>query len=305
MAKQLLPLNSSKSMIQETVERLSAAREGQASGSSPTATCASHPAPAPSRCGTSRSSPSQLAATLRRRSGWPRFLLEHDRSDSRDRTCFLPTTSSSTRSAFAATFAAGREIAASGANIVVMGIQPTRPETGYGYIEAGSKAKNGALQRAPLHREARRRDRAAVRRRREFLLEQRHVRLGRANPGRRAARASAQNRAVAGEDRRQLRHSRDSRRLSPSSIPSAKTSASTTRVLEPRSAKGEGKSGIFCIPAELRLERPGLVDGALRASQRRQSSDGSQRHRLPTRVSARMRRAISSTRPRSSWRPWA
>ena len=31
------------------------------------------------------------------------------------------------------------EIAAQGDNIVVMGIQPTRPETGYGYIESGDK----------------------------------------------------------------------------------------------------------------------------------------------------------------------
>src|SRR5437868_6960750 len=31
----------------------------------------------------------------------------------------------------------GIEIAAAGENIVVMGIQPTRPETGYGYIEVG------------------------------------------------------------------------------------------------------------------------------------------------------------------------
>ncbi|HEV8525823.1 MAG TPA: sugar phosphate nucleotidyltransferase, partial [Terriglobales bacterium] len=31
-------------------------------------------------------------------------------------------------------------IAAAGENIVVMGIQPTRPETGYGYIEVGSAA---------------------------------------------------------------------------------------------------------------------------------------------------------------------
>ncbi len=38
-------------------------------------------------------------------------------------------------------------------------------------------------------------------------------------------------------------------------------------VLEPRSAKGEGKSGIYCIPGELRMERSGLVDGAVRASQ--------------------------------------
>src|SRR6202140_5939392 len=32
----------------------------------------------------------------------------------------------------------GIEIAKSGANIVVLGIKPHRPETGYGYIEAGS-----------------------------------------------------------------------------------------------------------------------------------------------------------------------
>ena len=33
------------------------------------------------------------------------------------------------------------EIAAAGDNIVVMGIKPSRPETGYGYIEAGEKHK--------------------------------------------------------------------------------------------------------------------------------------------------------------------
>src|SRR5579864_4584448 len=32
----------------------------------------------------------------------------------------------------------GIEIAASGENIVVLGVQPTRPETGYGYIETGA-----------------------------------------------------------------------------------------------------------------------------------------------------------------------
>jgi len=36
-------------------------------------------------------------------------------------------------------------IAAVGPNMVVMGIRPTRPETGYGYVEAGAKAANGAL----------------------------------------------------------------------------------------------------------------------------------------------------------------
>jgi mannose-1-phosphate guanylyltransferase len=40
----------------------------------------------------------------------------------------------------------GIEIAAAGDNIVVLGIRPTRPETGYGYIEAGSAVDVGALR---------------------------------------------------------------------------------------------------------------------------------------------------------------
>jgi mannose-1-phosphate guanylyltransferase len=38
----------------------------------------------------------------------------------------------------------GSEIAASGENIVVLGIEPSRPETGYGYIEAGSLSAGNA-----------------------------------------------------------------------------------------------------------------------------------------------------------------
>ena len=40
----------------------------------------------------------------------------------------------------------GIEIAASGENIVVLGVQPTRPETGYGYIETGALASGDALR---------------------------------------------------------------------------------------------------------------------------------------------------------------
>jgi len=38
------------------------------------------------------------------------------------------------------------KIAAAGENIVVMGVHPTRPETGYGYIEAGDETGNGVLR---------------------------------------------------------------------------------------------------------------------------------------------------------------
>src|SRR6266446_2917882 len=49
---------------------------------------------------------------------------------------------------YRATLSRGIEIAAAGENIVVLGIRPTRPETGYGYIEAGApeaSPKAGAL----------------------------------------------------------------------------------------------------------------------------------------------------------------
>src|SRR6202142_1525900 len=47
---------------------------------------------------------------------------------------------------FRATLHKGIEIAAAGENIVVLGIRPTRPETGYGYIEAGATAGDGSLR---------------------------------------------------------------------------------------------------------------------------------------------------------------
>ena len=47
---------------------------------------------------------------------------------------------------FREVLADGIEIAGSGENIVVLGVQPTRAETGYGYIEAGSLLTGDALR---------------------------------------------------------------------------------------------------------------------------------------------------------------
>ena len=47
---------------------------------------------------------------------------------------------------YRATLQRGIEIAAAGENIVVLGIRPTRPETGYGYIETGSAFDSDALR---------------------------------------------------------------------------------------------------------------------------------------------------------------
>jgi mannose-1-phosphate guanylyltransferase len=47
---------------------------------------------------------------------------------------------------YRATIERGAEIAAAGENIVVLGIRPTRAETGYGYIEVGSASSGGSLR---------------------------------------------------------------------------------------------------------------------------------------------------------------
>jgi mannose-1-phosphate guanylyltransferase len=47
---------------------------------------------------------------------------------------------------YRATIERGIQIAASGENIVVLGIRPNRPETGYGYIEVGSTYDRDALR---------------------------------------------------------------------------------------------------------------------------------------------------------------
>jgi mannose-1-phosphate guanylyltransferase len=47
---------------------------------------------------------------------------------------------------YRATIERGIQIAAAGENIVVLGIRPTRPETGYGYIEAGSVFAGDAMR---------------------------------------------------------------------------------------------------------------------------------------------------------------
>ena len=60
---------------------------------------------------------------------------------------------------FRADLERGIAIAAAGENIVVIGIPPTRAETGYGYIEAGKAGVRRGAARAALHREAQARSR--------------------------------------------------------------------------------------------------------------------------------------------------
>ena len=109
----------------------------------------------------------------------------------------------------------------------------------------------------------------------KLFLEQRHVPVERAHPGRRTARASAQDRAAAGGNRRRVRHTQIRRHFSQAL---SQVRKHQRRLCRARAALREGRTGVeYFLPARrFRLERPGFVDGAARASHRQEQSAGRQ-----------------------------
>jgi mannose-1-phosphate guanylyltransferase len=143
----------------------------------------------------------------------------------------------------------GTEIAAAGENIVVLGIRPTRAETGYGYIEAGT-ASDGEALRVIRFTEKPYAERAA-----RFLeagnyywnsgmfiwgaqtlANALHEHLPKTAPILEEIAAAFGTRKFAGVFRRLY--------------PKCENISIDYAVLEPRSAKGEQNSNIFCLPAD-------------------------------------------------------
>jgi mannose-1-phosphate guanylyltransferase len=150
---------------------------------------------------------------------------------------------------FRKTLQQGIGIAAAGENIVVLGIRPTRPETGYGYIETGAEYEAGALQ---VRRFTEKPD---LERATGFLAAGNYfwnsgMFLWRASTLINALREHLGKTAVvlekiaAGFGRRDFsgRFGRLYSKCENISVDYA--------VLEPRSAKGESQSNIYCIPAD-------------------------------------------------------
>lgn len=139
-------------------------------------------------------------------------------------------------------------IAAAGENIVVMGIPPTRAETGYGYIEAGAKSKDGVLQ---------------VRRFTEkpsAPVAERFLKAGNyfwnsgmfvwsARTLTHALREHLPNTAPLLEEIAAAYGTRKFEKTFARLYPKCENISVDYAVLEPRSAKAEGKSGLYCIPA--------------------------------------------------------
>jgi mannose-1-phosphate guanylyltransferase len=143
----------------------------------------------------------------------------------------------------------GIEIAAAGANIVVLGIRPTRAETGYGYIEAGGLHQSDALC-VRRFTEKPNADTAA-----EFVAAGNYfwnsgMFLWSARTLADALREHLPKTAPILEEIASKfgtsRFAATFRRL----YPTCENISVDYAVLEPRSAKGEQDSNIFCLPGD-------------------------------------------------------
>lgn len=150
---------------------------------------------------------------------------------------------------YRATIERGAEIAASGENIVVLGIPPNRAETGYGYIEAGSASGGGAL-RVRRFTEKPDAEKAAA-----FVAAGNYF----WNSGmflwsaRTLANALREHLPKSAPLLEEIAAAFGTRKFAASLrklYPKCENISIDYAVLEPRSAKGERAGNIFCLPAD-------------------------------------------------------
>lgn len=150
---------------------------------------------------------------------------------------------------FRATLNKGIAIAEAGENIVVLGIRPTRPETGYGYIEAGASDEQGAL------RVRRFTEKPDLIRAQQFLSAGNYfwnsgMFLWRADTLANALRAHLPKTARILEKIAAAYGSRKFAETFRKLYPKCENISIDYAVLEPQSAKGEEQSRIFSLPSD-------------------------------------------------------
>jgi mannose-1-phosphate guanylyltransferase len=150
---------------------------------------------------------------------------------------------------YRATLSRGIAIAAAGENIVVLGVRPTRPETGYGYIESGAHDCDGALR---VRRFTEKPDLGLAR---QFLDAGNYfwnsgMFLWRADTLANALREHLPKTAPLLEKIATAYGTRNFENVFRRLYPKCENISIDYAVLEPRSAKGENQSRIFCLPAD-------------------------------------------------------
>jgi mannose-1-phosphate guanylyltransferase len=150
---------------------------------------------------------------------------------------------------YRATLSKGIEIAAAGQNVVVLGIQPTRPETGYGYIEAGASDQQGFLR---VRRFTEKPDLVKAKQFQDAgnYFWNSGMFLWRADTLANALREHLPNTAPLLEKIAAAHGTSKFAATFRKLYPKCENISIDYAVLEPRSAKGEAQSRIFCLPSD-------------------------------------------------------
>ncbi len=140
-------------------------------------------------------------------------------------------------------------VAAAGANLVVMGVRPTRPETGYGYLETGAREARDLLR---VRRFTEKPDlpQGLLFLRKGNYLWNSGMFVWRADTLVSALRAHQPETARLLERIAGAWGTRRFDSVFRSLYPRCDNISVDYAVMEPQSAQGEMKSGIYCIPAE-------------------------------------------------------
>ena len=144
----------------------------------------------------------------------------------------------------------GIQVAAAGENMVVLGIEPTRPETGYGYIETGDYTRDDIALHVRRFIEKPNLNRAQ-----EFLAAGNYywnsgMFLWSAATLANAVREHLPETAPLLESIAEAYGTPHFEKIFRELYPKCENISVDYAVLEPRSAKGEHLSNLFCLPAE-------------------------------------------------------
>ncbi len=154
---------------------------------------------------------------------------------------------------FAEVIGAGVRLAAAGENIVVLGIPPTRPETGYGYVEQGAEIPGEAG--IPVKRVKRFREKPDPATAERFLAAGNFVWNGgiflwSAKTLAAAVREHIPDMAAPLEAIAAAFGTPEFEAVFAEEYPKCENISVDYAILERRSAKGESRSNIYCLPAD-------------------------------------------------------
>ena len=253
-AKQILALDGERTMIQRTLDRLTVAEDGRQPLARPedvwviTNDLLSNTICTQLDCVPERQVVCEPAArNTAPAAGLAAFLIERLHPDAVI-GIFPADHVISDEAAFVATIQRAILLAAAGDNMVVLGIEPSRPETGYGYIETGEASEPGVL-RVRRFTEKPNRERAET-----FLAAGNYfwnsgMFVWSAKTLANAVRQHLPETAPLLEKIAAAWDTPDFERVFSELYPQCENISVDYAILEPRSAKGEHHSSLYCIPA--------------------------------------------------------